>query len=301
MDRRGFLRGAAVLPAAGVLASAAGGVAVAQSGARARTRRRAGPQDWMAPLPAATPLRSLTIPGSHDSGARYGGAWVECQDTLIGEQLAAGIRFLDVRCRAIDGVFAIHHGAFYQHLMFGDVLIACRDFLARHPGETVLMRVKQEYSSVGDEEFRRIFDVYLDEKGWRSLLRLGSTPPTLGEARGKVVLLADNGGLPGVRWADPELFDVQDDYQAEPFAKWDRITEQFRQAADEPGPWYVNFTSTAAGLPPAWNADRLNPQVRKFLDGSGMAGRTGLGIIPMDFPQSEPGLLEAVLAHNPTS
>ncbi len=285
-----------------MLASAGGGVAVAQSGARARAPpRRAGPQDWMAPLPSATPLRSLTIPGSHDSGARHGGAWVECQDTPIGEQLAAGIRFLDVRCRAIDGVFAIHHGAFYQHLMFGDVLIACRDFLAEHPGETVLMRVKQEYSSVGDEEFRRIFDVYLDEKGWRSLLRLGGTPPTLGEARGKVVVLADNGGLPGVRWADPELFDVQDDYQAEPFAKWDRITEQFRQAADEPGPWYVNFTSTAAGLPPAWNADRLNPQVRKFLDGSGMAGRTGLGIIPMDFPQSEPGLLEAVLAHNPTS
>ncbi|MDF4249052.1 phosphatidylinositol-specific phospholipase C [Streptomyces sp. WMMB303] len=301
MDRRGFLRSAAVLPTAGMLASAAGGVAVAQSGARARSRRRAAPPDWMAPLPAATPLRSLTIPGSHDSGARYGGAWVECQDTLISEQLEAGIRFLDVRCRAIDGVFAIHHGAFYQHLMFGDVLIACRDFLAAHPGETILMRVKQEYSSVGDEEFRRIFEVYLDEKGWRSLLRLDSTPPTLGEARGKVVVLADNGGLPGIRWADPELFDVQDDYRAEPFAKYDRITDQFRQAAAEPGPWYVNFTSTAAGLPPAWNADRLNPQVKKFLNGSGMAGAAGLGIIPMDFPQSEPGLLEAVLAHNPTS
>ncbi|MBQ0865977.1 phosphatidylinositol-specific phospholipase C [Streptomyces smyrnaeus] len=301
MDRRGFLRGAAVLPAAGVLAYAGGGAAAAQGGVRTRARDRVAPQDWMAPLAASTALRALTIPGSHDSGARFGGAWVECQDTSIADQLAAGIRFLDVRCRAIDGVFAIHHGAFFQELMFGDVLIACRDFLAAHPGETVVMRVKQEYSTVSDEEFRAIFDVYLDQKGWRSLFRLQDTLPTLGEARGKVVLLADNGGLPGVRWADTALFDVQDDYQAEPFAKFPKITEQFREAAAHPGPFYVNFVSTAAGLPPVWNADRLNPQVRDFLNGSEMAGRTGLGIVPMDFPQGEPGLLEAVLAHNPTS
>jgi 1-phosphatidylinositol phosphodiesterase len=255
----------------------------------------------MAPLAPSTSLRSLTIPGSHDSGARHGGAWVECQDTSVPEQLAAGIRFLDVRCRAIDGVFAIHHGAFFQELMFGDVLIACRDFLAAHPRETVLMRVKQEYSTVGDAEFRNIFDVYLDQKGWRSLFRIEDTLPTLGEARGKVVLLADNGGLPGVRWADPALFDVQDDYQAEPFAKYPKIADQFRKAVRQPGRFYVNFVSTAAGLPPAWNADRLNPQVRDFMRGPEAAGKSGLGIVPMDFPQSEPGLIEAVLEHNPPS
>ncbi|MGY1433917.1 phosphatidylinositol-specific phospholipase C [Streptomyces reniochalinae] len=301
MDRRGFLRNAAVVPAAGMLAYAGGtGVAVARSTGHKRSRARVGPRDWMAALAPSTALRTLTIPGTHDSGARFGGPWTECQDALIADQLAAGIRFLDVRCRAIDGVFAIHHGAFYQHLMFGDVLIACRDFLAAHPDETVLMRVKQEYSTVGDEEFRQIFDVYLDQKGWRSLFLMEDTLPTLGEARGKVVLLADNGGLPGVRWADPEVFDVQDDYQAEPISKYPRIAEQFRQAAAEPGPFYVNFLSTAAGLPPASNADRLNPKVRALLDSSEFAGTTGLGIVPMDFPGAEPGLLEAVLAHNPT-
>ncbi|GAA2063703.1 phosphatidylinositol-specific phospholipase C [Streptomyces albiaxialis] len=299
MDRRGFLRGAAVLPATGLLAYAGAGTGLAAAPAKAPGRAAAGPQDWMAGLDAATPLRTLSIPGTHDAGARFGGPWVECQDTLIADQLAAGVRFLDVRCRAIDGVFAIHHAAFFQHLMFGDVLIACRDFLAAHPGETVLMRVKQEYSEESDAEFRRIFDIYLDQKGWRSLFHLGGTLPALGEARGKVVLLADNGGLPGVRWADPAVFDVQDDYQAEPFAKYPKIEDQFREAADSPGPFYVNFVSTAAGLPPKWNADRLNPQVRAFLDGPEMAGRTGLGIVPMDFPQSEPGLIASVLKHNP--
>nr|WP_180218813.1 phosphatidylinositol-specific phospholipase C [Streptomyces albus] len=287
------------MPAAGLLAYAGGtGAAVAgeRTGARPRT---AAPSDWMAALAPSTTLNSLTLPGTHDSGARFGGPWVECQDTLIADQLLAGVRFLDVRCRAIDGVFAIHHGAFFQHLMFGDVLIACRDFLAAHPGETVLMRVKQEYSDVSDAEFRKIFDVYLDQKGWRSLFRLDSTLPTLGEARGKVVLLADNGGLPGPRWGDTALFDIQDAYQSEPFAKYPKIEAQFRKAAAQPGPLYINFVSTAAGLPPASNADRLNPQVRDFLNSSEMAGKTGLGIVPMDFPQAEPGLLEAVLKHNP--
>ena len=290
-----------MLPTAGLLTYAGTGTSAAATavGARGRKKSVAGPQDWMAGLAAATPLRALTIPGTHDAGARFGGPWTECQDTVIADQLAAGVRFLDVRCRAIDGVFAIHHAAFFQNLMFGDVLIACRDFLAAHPGETVLMRVKQEYSEESDAEFRRIFDVYLDEKGWRSLFHIDGTLPALGEARGKVVLLADNAGLPGVRWADPAVFDVQDDYQAEPFAKWPKIEDQFRKAAGTPGPFYVNFVSTAAGLPPKWNADRLNPQVRALLDGPEMAGKTGLGIVPLDFPQSEQGLLASVLKHNP--
>ncbi|GGW79849.1 hypothetical protein GCM10010320_72350 [Streptomyces caelestis] len=64
-----------------------------------------------------------------------------------------------------DGSFAIHHGASYPNMMSGDVLVACRDFLAARPSETVLMRVKQEYSEDTDATFRRIFDDYLDVRG----------------------------------------------------------------------------------------------------------------------------------------
>ncbi|MFD9793685.1 phosphatidylinositol-specific phospholipase C domain-containing protein [Streptomyces sp. NPDC059070] len=290
MDRRGFLKGAAVASAA-VLPAWAGAVP-----ARARAL---GTTDWMAAIGGATPLRQLSVPGTHDSGARFGGPWVKCQNAVIADQLNAGIRFLDVRCRVTGDSFAIHHAAFYQNLMFGDVLIACRDFLAAHPSETVLMRVKQEYSTESDAEFRRIFDLYLDQKGWRPLFRLDPALPALGEARGKVVLLADNGGLPGVRYGDPALFDIQDDYNAEPFGKYPKIEAQFRKAADQPGKLYVNYVSTAAGLPPEWNADRLNPQVRDFLNGSAVAGRTGLGIVPIDFAGKTPGLIDAVLRHNP--
>ncbi|MGP3754002.1 phosphatidylinositol-specific phospholipase C [Streptomyces sp. IBSNAI001] len=289
--RRGFLTGALALSATAVVG--AGPAVAAPAGVL-------GTQDWMGAVPDATPLRHLTIPGTHNSGARFGGPWTACQNTTIAEQLTSGIRFLDVRCRISGDAYAIHHGASYQNLNFDDVLGACRDFLAQRPSETVLMRVKQEYSEESDAAFRRIFDIYLDGKGWRSLLRLDPVLPDLGGARGKVVLLADNGGLPGVRYADPALFDIQDDYMAEPFAKYPKIEAQFRKAAQQPGKLFMNYVSTAALLPPRSNADRLNPQVHAFLDGSEAAGWTGLGIVPLDYPATRSGLVESLIRHNPT-
>ncbi|WP_327374991.1 phosphatidylinositol-specific phospholipase C [Streptomyces sp. NBC_01216] len=288
MDRRSLLAGS-VATAVTLLTAA--------PPARARTRALTT-RDWMAGHGDATPLQRLTIPGTHDSGARHGGPWAACQDTTIARQLSSGIRFLDVRCRVTGGSLAIHHGASYQHLMFGDVLIACRDFLAAYPSETVLMRVKQEYSEDSDATFRAVFDDYLDHRGWRSLFRIGAGLPVLGEARGRVVLLADNGGLPGVRYGDGAYFDIQDDYQAEPGAKYPKIEAQFRKAAGRPGKLCVNYVSTSALLPPRWNSDRLNPRVHAFLDGPEAAGWKGLGVVPLDFPNTRPGLLESLIRHN---
>ncbi|MFF4320549.1 phosphatidylinositol-specific phospholipase C [Streptomyces sp. NPDC001568] len=290
LDRRTFLTGAGALAA----------VAAAGLGTAAPASARAlGTSDWMAALADSTPLQRMTIPGTHDSGARKGGLYVACQNTSIAQQLDAGIRFLDVRCRVTGGSFAIHHGSFFQDLMFGDVLVACWNFLAAHPSETVLMRVKQEYSGDSDATFRAIFDDYLDNRGWRSLFRISDALPTsLGAARGKVVLLADNGGLPGLRYADGNVFDVQDEWNAEPFAKRGKIENHFRRAVQQPGKLFVNYVSTAAYMPPRWNSDRLNPQVHGFVDGGELAGRTGLGIVPMDFPNTRSGLVESLIRHN---
>ncbi|MET9609986.1 phosphatidylinositol-specific phospholipase C [Streptomyces sp. NPDC006512] len=290
LDRRTFLTGA------GALAAAA---AVGFGTAAPASARALGTQDWMAGLADSTPLQRMTIPGTHDSGARKGGLYVACQNTSIAQQLDAGIRFLDVRCRVTGGSFAIHHGSFFQDLMFGDVLVACWNFLAAHPSETVLMRVKQEYSGDSDATFRAIFDDYLDNRGWRPLFRIADAlPASLGAARGKVVLLADNGGLPGLRYADGNVFDVQDDWNAEPFAKRGKIENHFRRAVQQPGKLFVNYVSTSAYMPPRWNSDRLNPQVHAFVDGGELAGRTGLGIVPLDFPNTRSGLVESLIRHN---
>ncbi|WP_030964677.1 phosphatidylinositol-specific phospholipase C [Streptomyces sp. NRRL S-378] len=288
MGRRAFLAGALAVGAAAGLGAASGPASAAALGT----------QDWMAGLGDATALQRMTVPGTHDSGATKGGLYVACQNTSIAQQLDSGIRFLDVRCRVTGGSFAIHHGSFFQDLMFGDVLVACRNFLAAHPGETVLMRVKQEYSGESDATFRAVFDDYLDNRGWRPLFRIADALPTLGQARGRVVLLADNGGLPGLRYGDGNVFDIQDDWNAEPFAKRGKIENHFRKAVQQPGKLFVNYVSTSAYMPPRWNSDRLNPQVHAFVDGGEMAGRTGLGIVPMDFPNTRPGLVASLIRHN---
>ncbi|MFJ7990207.1 phosphatidylinositol-specific phospholipase C [Streptomyces sp. NPDC096351] len=285
MERRRFLTGAL------------GAGALLIIGAPAARAAAVDTRAWMGAHPDGTSLQRLTIPGTHDSGARFGGPWSECQNTTIAQQLDSGIRFLDVRCRVTGGSFAIHHGASYQKMMFGDVLVACRDFLAAHPSETVLMRVKQEYSAESDATFRAVFDDYLDNRGWRPLFRIGDTVPTLGQARGKVVLIADNGGLPGLRWGDGGAIALQDDWNALPNAKYPKIEAHYRQAVEQPGRLYINFVSTSASLPPRWNSDNLNPRVHAFLDGTANTWK-GLGITVLDYPNTRSGLVESLIRHN---
>lgn len=291
-QRRAFLRGAAAVTTAGLLGT--GGVAAWTANGASTLP---GPTRWLSGLPDGTRLHQLTLPGTHDSAARYGGPWTECQNTSLDAQLASGIRFLDIRCRVFKGNFTIHHGAFYQHLNFDDVLASCRRFLRAHSSETVLMRVQQEYSEESPETFREIFDNYLNARGWRSLFHLARELPELGAARGKVVLLADVAGLAGVRYGSSELFDVQDEFMVEPDHKFDLVERQFRRAVTGPGKLFTNYVSTAALRPPRLTSDQLNPRVKKLLAGAEGRGWHGLGIVPMDFP-NEHDMAPALIRHN---
>ncbi|MFE5540756.1 phosphatidylinositol-specific phospholipase C [Streptomyces sp. NPDC056519] len=249
-------------------------------------------------LDDSIPLQRLTIPGTHNSGARYGGAYTGCQDTSIEAQLNSGIRFLDIRCRAFEGKLYIHHGATYQNLTFQDVLDSCRNFLSGNPRETVLMRVKQEYSEERGETFGKVFDQYLDAGSNPPAFHLGGTLPLLGQARGKVILLADNAGLPGVRYGDASVFDIQDAFMTEPIAKFKKIEDHFLKAVSQPGKLFVNYVSTAAALPIGYTSRQLNPKVKAYSDGLRLNGKVGLGIIPMDYPNNQPGLLDSLLLQN---
>ena len=81
---------------------------------------------WMPSLNGTLPISQYSIPGTHDSGARFDPALApgtaKCQDLTIAQQLDAGVRFLDIRCRHIDDGFTIHHGEVYQNINFNNVL-----------------------------------------------------------------------------------------------------------------------------------------------------------------------------------
>ena len=239
--------------------------------------------DWMSALPDEKKLSEIRIPGIHDAATEY----VElafitrCQEKSIKELLEDGFRYVDVRLMAEASQEAggssrlrFMHGPtkcktgfwpWEANLYLDDVLNDCYEFLEAHPGETILFVVKQESGNESVSKFQAVLNQYLEGKKDKWYLS-EDTLPTLGEARGKLVLfrryadeagLGDEAGLPLI-WADQgnkgqtELnyaveqggsfkLAVQDRYKYGNNDKWAAFTAAPSEQADVT----VSFLSTA--------------------------------------------------------
>lgn len=123
-------------------------------------------------------ISDITIPGTHDTMALYGGPAAECQAWDLGDQLRAGIRYLDLRIFAFENKLYVMHWVVYQHKSFYEVLDKIRAFLAEFRSEAVLIRVKPDlFDKENDEELvgKMIID---DTDIW-----VKSDMPTMAEAR----------------------------------------------------------------------------------------------------------------------
>ena len=172
-----------------------------------------GSADWMAGLPDDTPLSALVIPGTHDSATQYVqlAYFSRCQALSIGEQLEAGFRYLDIRLGDADkgGLPLLMHGftkckvsAFGSALTLDNVLADSYAFLAQHPTETVLFAVKHEHGDSPDAAMAEALDRFISVQPRNWLVT--DTMPTLGECRGRLVLLRrweGGDGLPFL-WED---------------------------------------------------------------------------------------------------
>ncbi|MCH2180753.1 MAG: phosphatidylinositol-specific phospholipase C [Mariniblastus sp.] len=146
--------------------------------------------DWMSRIPDRVSLSSLSIPGTHNSAALREPlpATARCQSLKLAEQLEAGVRFFDLRCCHQEDQFLLYHGPISQDLSFDEVLETMGSFLQRHPRETLILSIKPEHRGRGNRRrFVETLNAYLDQPG-RSWYR-GEAIPTLGEVRGKMVLL----------------------------------------------------------------------------------------------------------------
>ncbi len=263
---------------------------------------------WMSGLQDNISISKISIPGTHDSGARVDAPVVsgtaKTQDLSIAEQLNAGVRFLDIRCRHIDNAFTIHHGAIYQNLNFDDVLNACYAFLNSHPSETIIMSVKEEYdASNTTRSFEQTFDSYVQKNP--SKWDLGANIPTLGAVRGKIKLLRrfSSGTTKGINaspWADNITFDinnsgvqlkVQDYYKVtNNDDKWNGISSLLNEAKnDTNGKLFVNFTSGYKpgifGIPSIPTvSNNINPRLKTFFQSN---THGSFGIMPIDFVNAE--------------
>ncbi|RZU47501.1 1-phosphatidylinositol phosphodiesterase [Fluviicoccus keumensis] len=206
---------------------------------------------WMSVLPDGRLLSELNIPGTHDTMARYGGDIAQTQSMDLMMQLNSGVRALDIRCRHYYDKFTIHHGLIYQNANFDDVLTTARQFLQANPRETLLMRVKEEYNPEGNT--RSFADTFADYAArYPGLFWTYSGPtPTLGEARGKIVVL-QNFSAPQSWGLNYNNLIAQDDYSMgtnwDLYSKWTKVKNHLAAAvAGSNTSFYINYLSASGG------------------------------------------------------
>ena len=142
-------------------------------------------------------LSELNIAGTHDSATAYVAMEnsARCQDKTIAEQLRMGVRLLDIRLTKKGDEFYLVHAIAdcfsdekkTKRLTFGEVLADCKSFLEENPAETVILSIKQDRGIINRWFFPPFYDKYIrnDDNSWY----LKNEVPTLGECRGKLVLM----------------------------------------------------------------------------------------------------------------
>ncbi|MDE1179284.1 phosphatidylinositol-specific phospholipase C [Paraburkholderia sp.] len=263
-------------------------------------------QRWMTALDDALPLSALTLAGSHDTCAyTVDDALARTQNATLADQLDHGVRVLDIRCRHQDDVFHINHAGIALGLMFDDVIATCAAFLAQHPGECIVMSVKDECGTRNcTRGFDETFSAYVRESHdvrWY----LNEAIPRLGEVRGSIVLLrrfsSDTTlGIDLSAWPDNTSFDlddsgaafaIQDEFRVPVRAsieyKWHAVNALLERTSSLNGArWAVNFCSgTGMAANPAWVAwgdaqtQGINARLIEWLAGHDR----GCGTMMLDF------------------
>lgn len=274
---------------------------------------------WMKALPDETHLHAITMPGTHDTCARIGGPLAQCQTLSLSDQLNAGIRFIDIRCKDESGALRIYHGPMSQNLDFDSgVRDVCQAFLRDNPSECIVMLVKKEGGAGIAPRFWSAL------QGHESQWYLKDTMPTLREARGRIVLLRrfENGetaplegsGMDLTDWKDNDTFSIndnginfriQDQYNVPNLFKipdkWNHAQSLFGEAAQDPSEaWFLNYTSgSSAFAHPIDVARGVNSRLLDYLFNT---TQKFAGTVVMDFPEhpNHRQLVDTLIAMNQT-
>ncbi|XP_045900068.1 1-phosphatidylinositol phosphodiesterase-like [Micropterus dolomieu] len=242
---------------------------------------------WMSGIEDFRALSLLTIPGTHDSMALYGGPELECQSLSLKDQLRAGIRFLDLKVFGLGNTLYVMHGVMYQHSTLKDVIDTVQAFLSEFKTEAVLIRVQPEsFEKTTVNEMVQSL-IGNDQRFWVS-----SAMPTMGQIRGKIVFLQMNTFTLGIPLIDTngkgntKVTNVND--------KDNKIIKQLNQATLACGGdnAVVTYTSgTGFGtfwgmfLTPKRVAEKVNPWLNQYLrQFYPNQPRPCFGIIAMNFP-----------------
>lgn len=294
--------------------------------------------NWMGNIPDSALISSVNIPGTHDTGTAcivedqaFGvfDAWslTQCQKYFYEEQLTTGIRSFDIRGSArsdnskADDVMIIHGSDMWQcydrwgkELNLKQILDTSGEFLHAHPTETIVMNVAPNGGSTPG--LIHALAEYMKDNP--KLFWQQGRVPTMGEARGKIVLISrfavsskDIAGMGGVEvsWFGPQLEDwgdydysatkglvdisgdsgyriyVQDAYNELSASKEKYIEGAINDSSGSsiPGNAYIwNYTSSALGFPLELTRD-INAWMWENSNSGGLFSRGRMGMVMLNF------------------
>lgn len=255
--------------------------------------------NWMQDIEDNRLVCKMSIPGTHDTGAYTGNAWVKTQDKNIEQQLNSGIRFFDIRLVHQNGVLKLCHGShIFDTTFVGDVLKTTAEFLKEHPSETVIMTIKRDHDldKDGGTKYRGALQKALEgDRNLTSYMVKSFKPDfTLGDLRGKMLIISRDGWITTpsgkvTSWPDNASFTssiestngsstaihVEDHYKSSSRDKVNYVAQNVRKAqaafSSSQNDWFITFTSSTGswgiGIP-ANTTNQIDRDVNNILRGN---------------------------------
>lgn len=217
---------------------------------------------WMSRLDDGIALHRLSIPGTHDSAAHSNAVsqypsfvlnWMKNQCITFDEQIKFGIRAFDIRLCNEDGTFKLCHGPLNTNEKFNDFLLKVSLFLQQNPSEFIFARIKIERTRQGPESDDETFHKYVAV--YRNLfLKIASFNETVGQARGKIILLTNEEGLKDYshKYNDCDIQDYYDlNNRQNLYEKWEKVRDFFL-AAPSKTKCKINYLSGSSASVTPW-------------------------------------------------
>lgn len=259
-----------------------------------------GHESWMSRLPNNTRINQISMPGTHDSTARFGSDQYVCQSLSLEDQLSMGVRFFDIRLILAEGILKCQHGRVYQNLHFSTVLKIMTTFLWKNPSEAVFLKIQQEHTRYSDVDFSSAVTSAL-ENIRDSIFSATATIsrnniPSISDVRGRMTIVPRFFTIPCLNTIQYESTTAQDDFKVSmadkaisisnfynaipleaevpPFpmnitnsieARWQHHRPQVNIDVPMIG-WYINYFSLHNNIEsPAIAAQSLNPLIATLI------------------------------------
>ncbi|KKF92154.1 1-phosphatidylinositol phosphodiesterase [Ceratocystis platani] len=262
--------------------------------------------EWMDTIGDEVALTALSIPGTHNSVTDMSGV-SRTQNIPLDEQLIAGIRYIDITCWYTHDDIMIYNGRTATGSNLKSVLITLYQFLYNHPSEAIILRIHQGGGILGSSRaFLRSMEGYFgsdSEFGQHhqeyiySEYTVEDGIPTLGQVRGKVLILRDfKSSSPasyGIPWSSDTVSSYKPGFTVSTLLlnrKWNAIKSHLgRGRSQDFNKLRITYTTPSVGV-------KVKP-IDFAVENQGRVGMNGLlgdylslkkgnffGVVVMDFP-----------------